>query len=236
MAGALDNGIYLRLPGQWDDGTWADATSGAGVYYNVHRWYMMGVGIYSRPDPLQSDPTFAGVVNQGAAGRQVLATLGSHAFSYAASQPLVQIDPLGLLSCDGEWKVFNWWRLGDPASTSPSPIPGGRNRAPLPPANRIPNARGPNPVGPPVGRPFQIIPPGICFCRWNCRPCNGESIYDPRRLPVTRGRTYNSGRDVTSGDSCLCLPPGPETGCHDQDLCTAPPILFPTFNPTWPWQ
>ncbi len=49
---ALAHGIFLRLPGQWDDGTWADATSGAGVYYNVHRWYSPATGSYSGPDPI----------------------------------------------------------------------------------------------------------------------------------------------------------------------------------------
>ncbi len=50
--GASDNGILLRLPGQWDDGTWDNATSGAGVYYNVYRWYAPAVGRYTRPDPV----------------------------------------------------------------------------------------------------------------------------------------------------------------------------------------
>ncbi len=36
-AGASENGIDLRLPGQWVSDVWADATSGAGIYYNVWR-------------------------------------------------------------------------------------------------------------------------------------------------------------------------------------------------------
>lgn len=51
MAGASQNGIYLRLPGQWNDGTWSDASSGAGVYYNVHRFLAPGIGRYTRPEP-----------------------------------------------------------------------------------------------------------------------------------------------------------------------------------------
>lgn len=30
MAEASENGIYLRLPGQWENNAWADATSGGG--------------------------------------------------------------------------------------------------------------------------------------------------------------------------------------------------------------
>ncbi len=50
--GASDKGIPLRLPGQWDNGTWADSTSGAGVHYNVWRWSAPNIGRYTRPDPL----------------------------------------------------------------------------------------------------------------------------------------------------------------------------------------
>ena len=51
-AGAQERGIFLRLPGQWDDDTWQQAALGAGVYYNLHRWYQTGIGRYMRSDPL----------------------------------------------------------------------------------------------------------------------------------------------------------------------------------------
>ncbi len=50
--GASDKDIPLRLPGQWDDDVWADATSGAGIYQNAWRWYAPTIGRYTRPDPL----------------------------------------------------------------------------------------------------------------------------------------------------------------------------------------
>lgn len=75
--GALQNGIYLRFPGQWDDGTWTDATSGAGVYYNVHRWYSTGVGRYTRPDPLGIDRD------------------EPNPYRYARSRPFSFVDPPG---------------------------------------------------------------------------------------------------------------------------------------------
>ena len=37
--------MYLRFPGQW-----ADASAGAEVSYNVHRWYERGTGRYTRVD------------------------------------------------------------------------------------------------------------------------------------------------------------------------------------------
>ena len=49
--GALDSGIYLRSPGQWEDQTWSAAASGVGTYYNVYRTYSHQVGRYLRPDP-----------------------------------------------------------------------------------------------------------------------------------------------------------------------------------------
>ena len=80
-AGVSDNGLYLRLPGQWDDGTWDDATSGAGVYYNVHRWYQPATGSYTRPDP-------AGLIRSR-----------FDPYGYATKNPLRSIDPYGLKTC-----------------------------------------------------------------------------------------------------------------------------------------
>jgi RHS repeat-associated protein len=47
-------GIFLRLPGQWDDAAW-DSLGGvqSGSYYNVHRWYEAGTGRYAQSDPLR---------------------------------------------------------------------------------------------------------------------------------------------------------------------------------------
>ena len=98
MAGASDNGIHLRLPGQWDDGTWDDATSGAGVNYNVHRWYAPSLGRYSGPDPewrpirlLEVDP-----------------------YLYVGANPLLYIDALGLERlrvCCNHWDKMNIPRI-----------------------------------------------------------------------------------------------------------------------------
>ena len=50
--GALANEVFLRFPGQWEDGRWAGAAFGAEAFYNVHRWYLPANGVYSRPDPV----------------------------------------------------------------------------------------------------------------------------------------------------------------------------------------
>jgi RHS repeat-associated protein len=81
--GASENGIRLRLPGQWVDDTWADATSGAGIYQNTWRWYAPDIGRYSRPDPLGVDPISAGL--QG----------NPNLYTYASLNPLLLIDPTG---------------------------------------------------------------------------------------------------------------------------------------------
>ncbi|MDI9630492.1 MAG: RHS repeat-associated core domain-containing protein, partial [Acidobacteriota bacterium] len=80
---ALANGIFLRLPGQWDHPFWHRAPLpfgfGADLYYNVHRWYEAGTGRYVSADPLpmhllEEDSTFI----------------------YVSSNPMVGSDPLGL--------------------------------------------------------------------------------------------------------------------------------------------
>jgi len=92
-AGALENGVFLRLPGQWEDEFWSDATLGAPMAYNVHRWYQYGTGRYSRADPI-------GVIDA-----ELFSALSpddqlraNHLYAYSASRPLLEIDPLGLKS------------------------------------------------------------------------------------------------------------------------------------------
>jgi RHS repeat-associated protein len=79
-SGALDNGVFLRFPGQWEDDSWLDAASGADLFYNVHRWYMTGTGSYATPDPWGIDRP------EGIA----------HLYRYADNNPLVLADPEGL--------------------------------------------------------------------------------------------------------------------------------------------
>ncbi len=75
----LTKGIFLRLPGQWDDSYFDKTTIGADIYYNVHRWFEPQTGRYTRTDPLvlRPDPE-------------------SNAFLYANANPLRFLDPLGL--------------------------------------------------------------------------------------------------------------------------------------------
>jgi len=78
---ALTKGIPLRLPGQWDDPAWTEATLGADIFYNVHRWYEPQTGRYTKPD------SFDRVAPR-------------NTFSYAASNSLRFADPLGLFEID----------------------------------------------------------------------------------------------------------------------------------------
>jgi RHS repeat-associated protein len=77
-AGASENGVDLRLPGQWVDEAWQPPTSTR--HYNLFRWFDHATGKFSRSDPLG---TLAGV-NQ---------------FLYASSNPVRHLDPAGLLEC-----------------------------------------------------------------------------------------------------------------------------------------
>ena len=92
----LTKGIFLRFPGQWDDGLFANATLGGDVYYNVHRWYESQTGRYTRVDPLHSVPV---ALEREVGGNDP--ERFSPLFIYAASNPMSYIDPLGLLQFKG---------------------------------------------------------------------------------------------------------------------------------------
>jgi RHS repeat-associated protein len=58
----------------------------------------------------------------------------------------------------------------------------------------------------------------LCKCHWLCYPCKGEGgvIWSPstmQSLPSTFGTMQHTGRDIESGDECVCHKPGPEKGC-----------------------
>jgi RHS repeat-associated protein len=80
--GSRESGVFLRFPGQWFDKTWEEASLGAELAYNVHRWYQPGTGRYGRPDPIRYS------ANQDA-------------YSYSRQQPTNLVDSLGLQVGEG---------------------------------------------------------------------------------------------------------------------------------------
>ena len=78
FAGAAGAGVFLRLPGQWDDPAWSTQTADAGVTYNLHRWYQPATGTYTRSDLL------------------ITSMVMSARYRYAASNPLRYVDRSGL--------------------------------------------------------------------------------------------------------------------------------------------
>jgi RHS repeat-associated protein len=88
FADAEGVGVFLRLPGQWADPSWAVSDDGDSVSYNLHRWYQPGAGRYTRTDPATTPAIYQPQV-----------------YSYVAENPLRYIDPLGLFTvagtCDG---------------------------------------------------------------------------------------------------------------------------------------
>ncbi len=76
---AQSSGIFLRLPGQWDDAVWDNPRLSSGFFLNVNRWIALDSGRYITPDP-------------------IIARHDSQAFLYAKSNPLFFDDPLGLSS------------------------------------------------------------------------------------------------------------------------------------------
>ncbi len=97
--GALENEIYLRLPGQWEDGAWQEASLGADLYNNVHRWYEPRTGKYTRED--------LGLAVAGPINNPRFFLLPGHPYGYADSQPVMFIDPVGLALQDPQC-VLKW--------------------------------------------------------------------------------------------------------------------------------
>ena len=90
---------FLRLPGQWQDPTWAPAD----LYYNVFRWFDPVVGRYPVPDPFW-DPQRLVDINP---------------FGYAGQNPTTLTDPRGLATWECEYLYGN---VGLPPG---SPVTGG---------------------------------------------------------------------------------------------------------------
>jgi RHS repeat-associated protein len=86
--GSRESGVFLRFPGQWFDETWEEASLGAEMAYNVHRWYQPNTGKYQRADPIRQ----VYEVRSGPA----LYLIPGNSFVYAGANPLHLIDPQGL--------------------------------------------------------------------------------------------------------------------------------------------
>lgn len=86
-AGAQEAGVFLRLPGQWEDPSWEREAGAGRLHYNVHRWYEPAAGRYTQADRLIP-----------------VSSQEPNLFAYVTANPLVRKDPWGLFqihdSCD----------------------------------------------------------------------------------------------------------------------------------------
>jgi RHS repeat-associated protein len=87
--GAQAAGVFLRMPGQWEDASWRNASLDSGLDYNVFRWYEDGTGRYERPDPF----------GETSRGLETLSLL----YGYAQHSPLQLLDRLGLQTTNAEY-------------------------------------------------------------------------------------------------------------------------------------
>ena len=102
-SGASAGGVYLRLPGQWTDGSWTASSLVVPVAYNVHRWYRSSVSHYVSPDPFQQ---MALAYDLG------VVLLSDNLYNYVLQRPLVFTDRLGLLASDPDGCVTRWTAAG----------------------------------------------------------------------------------------------------------------------------
>jgi RHS repeat-associated protein len=75
------SGIFLRLPGQWDDTVWDNIHLGSGLYYNLNRWYEATTGRYISPEPH-------------------IDSANPRPYVYVSDNPIRAADPLGLFQVD----------------------------------------------------------------------------------------------------------------------------------------
>ncbi len=104
---AQSAGIFLRLPGQWDDAVWDSTAAGHlhdSLFYNVNRWYESAAGRYTAPDPAERT---ARSYREG-----MLSIDHDSAFSYARQNPARFADRLGLLSTETAACAVKWTALG----------------------------------------------------------------------------------------------------------------------------
>ncbi|MCG8460204.1 MAG: hypothetical protein MI919_28300, partial [Holophagales bacterium] len=88
--------VFLRFPGQWEDGAWAASGVGDEVYYNVHRWYQQETGRYARPDPVGDVLAEQAIWAPPSQDRERFSY-----YAYVAAAPSSFVDPLGLLKTKG---------------------------------------------------------------------------------------------------------------------------------------
>jgi RHS repeat-associated protein len=157
--GAFD--FPLRFPGQYFDRE-------TNLAYNWMRDFDPVIGRYVESDPI-------GLV------------AGLNTYTYVNDNPLMEVDPSGLLSCKGVWRRYKWTRNGLPGSARTG------------------------------GGKMKSIPSLTCTCWWLCEDCRSSSSYDPLALPTTQGFVFYDPQSLGSadtGNNCFCPKPGPETGCH----------------------
>lgn len=102
-AGASANGVFMRLPGQWEDATWRAATSGAETVYNLFRWYDSPLARYTAVDPLGLDYDGARLMGKAGGPTGSLAVGTTHPYGYVDGRPLVFVDTDGLHREGGPW-------------------------------------------------------------------------------------------------------------------------------------
>ncbi|MFN7964057.1 MAG: RHS domain-containing protein [Thermoanaerobaculia bacterium] len=93
-SGATAQNLYLRLPGQWEEETWAESGLGVGAFYNVHRWYESGAGRYGEVDPLERLNLAAGPLREFLGLPRLQGS--QQLYGYVDNRPTADTDTSGL--------------------------------------------------------------------------------------------------------------------------------------------
>ncbi len=186
--GASENGIPLRLPGQWVDDTWADATSGAGIYQSTWRWLEPQTGRYSRPDPLGLPGSHRGPNELVREGRDI------NLYSYALQNPIRLTDPAGLAvttsGCTARLAVKIQTAAADADADAAS-------QTCLPCNERAPFRKAIRSQGTSHELIFECVP-------WNINPKTGDSVCGTAPLPGEH-RISITPQGAAEVPGCGCL-------------------------------
>lgn len=206
---SLAKGIFLRMPGQWKDPLWSDATYPMELFYNVHRWYESGTGRYTSVDPLHFDGvrakrrTAQSMAPDISESGDVL-TLNRASYQYAAGRPLYFFDPLGLVECVYFVTDGCLYCVSDDLSESFETCDAWSGH---PPCTDNPTCEATRDQGP--------IPQGSW--RLGCEGCTPTKWATPR-IPIipmsgttTHGRSgfqFHQGTKPEHSRGCIVMPPG----------------------------
>ncbi len=192
---SLTKGIFLRMPGQWKDPLWSDATYPMELLYNVHRWYEPQTGRYTSSDPAWDG--YWGDINP---------------YLYAFANPILNVDVRGEKynnpASPGHGSVFNFSECGLLVYGEPFYFQGNQ-------LYKVPSARAGGIVPGVPEKPLLAPPPDVDFI---CLQGRWYKVKGGPAIVSRKGSISGWVRPASPQEERDWLPP-----CTEGCLCKAVP-------------